>query len=95
MTPLSHDAITDALADLDGWHYTDDKLQKSFTFGDFKEAMSFIVRLGFHAEAQNHHPELFNVYNRVDVALNTHDAGNQVTERDLKLARTIEDFSWT
>lgn len=93
--PLTDQQIQDALKDLPGWTHRDDKLQRSFEFGSFKEALSFIVRLGLHAEQQGHHPELFNVYNKVDIALATHDAGGKVTEKDVKLARTINDFDWT
>lgn len=92
--PLSRETLQEALAELDGWRFEADQLKKTFTFGDFREAVSFIVRMAFFAEAMNHHPDLHNVYNRVDVALTTHDAGDQVTETDLKLARAIEDFSW-
>lgn len=92
--PLSDDAIQDALSDLDGWRHEDDKLKKTFELSHFKEAMSFIVRLSYHAEELNHHPEIKNVYNTVDIALTTHDAGNQVTELDTALAERIEAFSW-
>ncbi|WP_103026509.1 4a-hydroxytetrahydrobiopterin dehydratase [Salinibacter altiplanensis] len=88
--PLADDAIDDALADLDGWSHADDKLQKTYEFADFREAISFIVRLSFYAEEMMHHPELENVYNTVSVALTTHDAGGQVTEMDVALASEIE-----
>ena len=91
---LSTSAITEALGSLPGWTHEDDKLKKAFKFGNFKEAMSFIVRLAFEAEKQRHHPELFNVYNRVRIELTTHDAGNKVTEKDVALAKAIEKFSW-
>ncbi|RMG18672.1 MAG: 4a-hydroxytetrahydrobiopterin dehydratase [Deltaproteobacteria bacterium] len=92
--PLERDAIEAALRELPGWRYEAGALGKSFVFGSFKEAMSFLVRLGFHAEELNHHPEIRNVYNRVDLALTTHDAGGEVTEKDLELARAIQGFSW-
>lgn len=92
--PLSDDAIRDALDDLEGWTYDDDKLKKSFEFSDFRAAISFIVRLSFYAEEMAHHPELENVYNTVSVALTTHDAGGKVTEMDVALASKIEDFVW-
>ncbi len=92
--PLSAPAIEDALSDLDGWTHADDKLQKAYEFSDFREAISFIVRLSFYAEEMNHHPELENVYNTVSVALTTHDAGGKVTETDVELASQIEDFVW-
>jgi 4a-hydroxytetrahydrobiopterin dehydratase len=92
--PLTTDQITSVLADLSGWTFDDNKLRKSFEFGTFREAVSFIVRLAFEAERMNHHPELMNVYNRVEIALTTHDAGDRVTEKDLLLARAIESIYW-
>lgn len=92
--PLSDADIEDALEDLDGWTHVDDKIQKTYEFSDFREAISFIVRMSFYAEEMNHHPELENVYNTVSIALTTHDAGGKVTETDLELASTIEDFVW-
>ena len=92
--PLSDADIDDALSDLDGWTHADDKLQKTFEFSNFREAISFIVRLSFCAEEMMHHPELENVYNTVSVALTTHDAGGTVTETDVELATKIEDFVW-
>ncbi|MCB9639234.1 MAG: 4a-hydroxytetrahydrobiopterin dehydratase [Myxococcales bacterium] len=86
--------IEQALSQLEGWRFEGDSLKKTFTFANFKEAMSFLVRLAFHAEEQDHHPEIFNVYNRVELTLRTHDAGNKVTEKDVKLAQTIEKFNW-
>ena len=93
-TPLSDEAIQQALADLDGWTHEDDRLKKTFEFTDFRAAISFIMRLAFYAEEMNHHPELENVYNTVDIALATHDAGGKVTEMDVELARKIDDFVW-
>ena len=92
--PLSDAALQDALDDLDGWTYEDDKIKKTFEFSDFREAISFIVRLSFYAEEMMHHPELENVYNTVSVALTTHDAGGKVTEMDVELASEIEEFVW-
>lgn len=92
--PLSDDDIQQALSGLDGWVHENDKLMKTFELSDFRAAVSFIVRMAFYAEEMNHHPEIENVYNTVDVALTTHDAGGKVTETDLELARKIEDFSW-
>lgn len=92
--PLSDDEIADALSSLERWTHADDKLQKTFEFSNFREAISFIVRLSFYAEEMMHHPELENVYNTVSVALTTHDAGGKVTEMDVDLAQKIEDFVW-
>ena len=92
--PLGSEQIRKALADLPGWSLDQDKLIKSFKFGDFKEALSFIVRIGLHAEEQGHHPELFNVYDTVRIGLSTHDAGDKVTQKDVKLAKAIEAVNW-
>lgn len=89
-TPLSYDQIEEDLSGLDGWSHENDKLKKEFGFENFRDAIAFINRIAFEAEEQQHHPELFNVYNRVRIALSTHDAGGKVTEKDVKLARTIE-----
>jgi len=94
-TPLPAESIDQALTELPGWSYDEGALKKTFELSSFREAVSFIVRLAFDAEALNHHPELVNVYNRIDVTLTTHDAGNQVTENDVALARAIERFAWT
>ena len=86
--------IEAALSELPGWSLQDNRLVKEFTLRNFREAISFMVRLSFDAEQLDHHPELFNVYNRVKVELTTHDAGNRVTEKDVALAKAIESFSW-
>lgn len=93
ITALSDDEIKTALQELPGWAFNDDKLCKEFKFKDFKEAMSFIVRVGFEAEMLSHHPNLFNVYNTVSIGLQTHDAGNKVTTSDTALAKAIERIS--
>ncbi|MEM6259003.1 MAG: 4a-hydroxytetrahydrobiopterin dehydratase [Planctomycetota bacterium] len=92
--PLANAAIQAALGDLPGWAFADDKLSKTYKFQSFREAMGFIVRIGFEAEAANHHPELFNVYSTVKIALNTHDAGSKVTQKDADLAVSIERIAW-
>jgi 4a-hydroxytetrahydrobiopterin dehydratase len=55
--------------------------------------MSFIVRISYEAEDLDHHPALFNCYNRVEISLNTHDVGNQVTQKDFDLAKAIDSVS--
>ena len=88
--PLSPADVDQALAELPGWTFANDSLEKTFKLADFSEALGFIVRLGVEAERLNHHPLLTNVWNRVTLRLNTHDAGNKVTERDVALARAVE-----
>lgn len=73
-----------------GWAYSHDSdrgvIKRTFTFPDFTTAWSFMSRVALHAEKRDHHPEWFNVYNRVEVVLSTHDAGNRVTNKDIELA---------
>jgi 4a-hydroxytetrahydrobiopterin dehydratase len=72
------------------WQEVDNKLKKSFQFKDFSEAFAFMTRVAFLAEKMDHHPWWANVYNRVEIELNTHDAGNIVTEKDHQLAKAID-----
>lgn len=92
--PLTTDEITAARGTLAGWDYQNDALTRTFQFGTFREAIGFMVRVAFEAEAMNHHPEWTNVYNRVVVRLNTHDAGDKVTTNDVELAKRIQKISW-
>ena len=92
--PLNPDEIRAGLEGLRGWTQVGEALRKDFRFGSFREAMSFMVRVAFEAEAMNHHPDWTNVYNRVEIRLNTHDAGDRITGKDLELARRIEKVSW-
>jgi len=92
--PLTKPQIMAALASLPAWTFKRDVLAKSFQFGTFREALSFMVRVGFEAEALDHHPDWTNVYNRVAIRLNTHDAGGKVTAKDVELARKIQAISW-
>ncbi len=68
------------------------ELVASFQFKDFKKAFAFMTEVAAAAEAMNHHPEWCNVYNRVEITLRTHDAGNIVTEKDFLLAAAIEQI---
>ena len=88
---MNKEPRTEALIGLDGWSDAEDRdaIQKTFTFKSFNQAFSFMTRVAMEAEKANHHPEWFNVYNRVDVTLSTHDAGG-ITEKDIKLAQVME-----
>lgn len=88
---LSKNDIQQALNSLKGWEFGDDTISKEFSFNDFSEALGFIVRIGLEAEKQVHHPEIFNVYNTVKIQLSTHDAGDKVTQKDVDLAKAIEN----
>jgi len=87
---LTTEHIAAELVKLEGWKHEDNSLMKTFRFGDFREAFSFMVRVAFIAEELNHHPRFDNTYNTVSLTLNTHDAGNTVTEKDLTLAARIQ-----
>ncbi|HKB89500.1 MAG TPA: 4a-hydroxytetrahydrobiopterin dehydratase [Opitutaceae bacterium] len=92
--PLTPEAIGKALSELAGWKKDGDTLTKTFQFKSFREAMSFMVRVGFEAESMDHHPDWTNVYNRVDIRLNTHAAGDKITSNDVELAQKIQAIPW-
>ena len=71
------------------WNESDNSLQAEFKFKDFSQAFAFMTEVAIAAEKMNHHPEWTNVWNTVRFKLNTHDAGNTITERDHKLAKQI------
>ena len=79
----------DVAAKLTGWTGGDDFITKIFKFSDFAEAIGFMTRIAMIADKMDHDPEWFNVYNRVDVTLRTHDAGG-VTQKDVDLAEAME-----
>lgn len=80
-----------ALKELAGWRAVDgrDAIARSFKFKNFNEAWGFMARVALLAESQDHHPEWFNVYNRVDITLSTHDCAG-LSARDVKLAKAID-----
>ena len=88
---LAAAARTRALKTLPGWLPSEkgDAIFKSFAFKDFAGAFGFMASIAVIAEAMNHHPEWFNVYNKVDVKLTTHDAGG-LTRKDIELARAMD-----
>lgn len=89
---LSADERRTAMAKLAGWSDTPgrDAISKTFKLADFNAAFGFMARVALKAEALDHHPEWFNVYNKVEVTLTTHEAGG-VTERDVALARFMNE----
>ena len=90
---LTGKARSAALATLEGWTEVSgrDAIGKSFKFADFNQAWGFMARVALAAEKLDHHPEWFNVYNRVDIVLSTHDAGG-LSDRDIALAKIIDQF---
>lgn len=84
---LSSEEIGAGLEELPGWEVVDGKLHREFAFPTFVEAFGFMTSLALVAESKNHHPEWFNVYNRVVIDLNTHDVGG-LSVGDFELAKT-------
>ena len=74
------------------WKEEDNQLKRTFEFKSFIEAFAFMTKVALIAEKMNHHPNWSNVYNKVEIALCTHDAGDVVTERDRKLAAAIDEL---
>ncbi len=72
------------------WIEKENALEKQFQFRDFREAFGFLTQVAFLAEVHNHHPEIWNVYRTVKLRLQTHDAGNKVTDKDWQLAKAID-----
>jgi len=91
MEKMPATAIEEALKDLPGWEYQEGTLVTVLEFADFKEAFTAMCRIAFECEAQQHHPDWTNVYNELEIRLRTHDADG-VTEKDFRLARTIESL---
>lgn len=91
-TVATEQQIALALGTLPGWTRTGGVISKKFTFSDFSEAWGFMCRVALLAEKHDHHPEWSNVWNRVEIALTTHDVGG-LSDRDLALAKAIEQLS--
>jgi 4a-hydroxytetrahydrobiopterin dehydratase len=89
---LDDQMIAQRLVELEGWTLKDGKLHRSFRFGDFVAAFGFMSSAALVAESLNHHPEWFNVYNKVQVDLTTHDAGG-ITDLDFRLAARMNELA--
>ncbi|WP_429296595.1 4a-hydroxytetrahydrobiopterin dehydratase [Paraburkholderia atlantica] len=91
---LTSDERTQQLAKLHRWESVADRdaIRRTFEFADFNEAFGFMTRVAIKAQEMDHHPEWFNVYNKVDITLSTHEA-NGVTERDIALATFIDSVT--
>lgn len=74
------------------WKESNNKLAASFEFENFTEAFAFMTEVAFAAERHNHHPNWSNAWNRVEIELSTHDAGNVVTEKDQRFAEDISEL---
>lgn len=92
MIRLSQIDIDEQLKDLPGWSIVNEKLHKEFQFESFNQAFGFMTRAAMEIEKMNHHPEWFNVYNRITIELTTHDAGG-ITKNDITLARILNSLA--
>ena len=91
MMRLSDSDIDEELKKLSGWNVKDDKLHKEFQFDNFNQAFGFMTRAAMEIEKMNHHPEWFNVYNRITVDLTTHESGG-ITNNDVNLAKILNSL---
>ncbi len=91
MIRLTQGDIDEELKNLPGWSVVNEKLHKEFQFVSFNQAFGFMTRAAMEIEKMNHHPEWFNVYNRIIVELTTHDAGG-ITKNDTNLARILDSL---
>ncbi|EIA09186.1 4a-hydroxytetrahydrobiopterin dehydratase [Flavobacterium frigoris] len=92
MDTYNEDTALAILKELKDWTFNNNGIEKKFVFKNFSEALGFIVQVGLLSEQQGHHPELFNVYNKVDIRLSTHDAKG-VTDKDFDLAKAIDTIT--
>jgi len=92
MRRFSGAELADALSRLSGWAVVDGKLHKEYKFPDFIHAFGFMATAAIAIEKMNHHPEWFNVYNRVSVDLTTHDAQG-ITSKDAELAKLLDEIA--
>lgn len=89
---LSDAEVQEKLKELPGWELSDGKLTREFHFANFVDAFGFMTRAAIEAEKMNHHPEWFNVYNKVTVQLTTHEADG-ISERDFSLAHIMTEMA--
>ena len=91
---LSSEQRATQIAQLDGWQSVEgrDAIKRHLRFADFNEAFGFMTRVAIKAQEMDHHPEWFNVYSNVEITLSTHEA-NGITERDIRLARFIDEIA--
>ncbi len=92
MMKLSQTDIDEELKNLAGWSVVNEKLHKEFQFDSFNQAFGFMTRAAMEIEKMNHHPEWFNVYNKITIELTTHDAGG-ITKNDVNLAKILNSLA--
>jgi len=92
MNVLSNEVILNRLTEIKNWNFLNKQIEKAFEFKDSKQALAFVNKTGEAAEAMDHHPDIFiHSWNKVKLTISTHSEGG-VTEKDFKLAKTIEGF---
>ena len=93
-TPLTREEITAGLSGLTGWALSEDhqSIRKDFKFRDFNAAFAFMTRIAMAAEKLDHHPEWFNVYNKVEITLTTHSAKG-LTALDMRMAQLANEYA--
>ena len=89
MNKLSEIEVQNAIASLNGWKIEKNGIIKNFVFKNFREVLNTMNKIGEVAEEMNHHPEWFNVYNKLKIRLSTHDKGG-ITQLDIELAKAID-----
>ncbi len=89
METFNAQQINEKLKSLKGWSLVNEAIEKHYKFKDFKHALAFIVHVGLYAEQADHHPEIFNVYNKITLRLNTHTAKG-ISDKDFALAKKID-----
>jgi len=93
MMKLSKTDIDEELKSLPGWSIVNEKLHKEFQFDSFNQAFGFMTRAAMEIERMNHHPEWFNVYNKITIELTTHDAGG-ITKNDKLIVKGFDSLSF-
>ena len=91
MKPYTEEQVQEKLKEYEGWEYDDNAIHTAFEFENFKEAFTIMTRIAFEAERLEHHPDWSNVYNKLHISLNTHDAGG-VTDKYFELAKVIDQL---
>ena len=90
MVIFSEEQLVKELSQMKDWEVKNEAFEKTFLFKDFKQALGFIIQVGIIAEQADHHPEIFNVYNKVVIRLNTHSE-KAITSKDTDLAKKIDE----
>lgn len=89
MEPLTQEEIQEKMLEIQNWQLINNAIEKDYVFKNFAQALSFIVRIGIESEKINHHPEIFNIYNKIKIRISTHDV-QALTNLDFGLAKKID-----